>query len=121
MTKTQFAKSSKARRLGYLLIRHPATIFFGYASMFLYGMCFNPFKNHPRKHFDCLIALVVHVAISVALVMNFGWTTLILAQTVPHLITFAIGSYLFYAQHNFPTVSFADKGGWAFEKAALES
>ena len=26
-----------------------------------------------------------------------------------------------YAQHNFPTVSFADKSGWTYEKAAMES
>jgi omega-6 fatty acid desaturase (delta-12 desaturase) len=33
----------------------------------------------------------------------------------------AIGSYLFYAQHNFPTVTFEDREGWTYEKAALES
>ena len=40
---------------------------------------------------------------------------------MPHLIAYAIGSYLFYAQHNFPGVSFNDKAGWTYEKAALES
>ena len=29
--------------------------------------------------------------------------------------------YLFYAQHNFPGVSFNDAAGWTYEKAALES
>ena len=33
----------------------------------------------------------------------------------------AIGTYLFYAQHNFPDVSFADSGGWTYEKAAMDS
>jgi omega-6 fatty acid desaturase (delta-12 desaturase) len=28
---------------------------------------------------------------------------------------------LFYAQHNFPGVTFGDKNGWTFEKAAMES
>ena len=32
-----------------------------------------------------------------------------------------MGSYLFYAQHNFPDVSFNDSAGWTYEKAALES
>ena len=36
-------------------------------------------------------------------------------------IAYAIGTYLFYAQHNFPGVSFSDKLGWTHEKAALES
>jgi omega-6 fatty acid desaturase (delta-12 desaturase) len=89
--------------------------------MFLYGMCIGPFLNAPKKHWDCLIALLVHIAISVALVTFWGWGQLLLTQTLPHFITYAIGSYLFYAQHNFPGVSFNDKAGWTYEKAALES
>ncbi len=38
-----------------------------------------------------------------------------------HFIASAIGSYLFYAQHNFPDVAFNDNAGWTYEKAALES
>lgn len=121
MTKQQFQRAPAKQRFGYLATRHPATIFFGYATMFLYGMCLAPFLRRPGRHFDCLVALVVHGAISWALVHYFGWAALILCQIVPHLITFGIGSYLFYAQHNFPGVTFAASGGWAYEKAALES
>jgi len=121
MTRRQYEQSKPAKRLLYLTIRHPLTIGFGYVSMFLYGMCLGPFLRYPGKHFDCLVALVVHLAISVTLVLQFGWLALILAQTLPHLITFGIGSYLFYAQHNFPDVTFTDSAGWAYEKAALES
>jgi omega-6 fatty acid desaturase (delta-12 desaturase) len=32
-----------------------------------------------------------------------------------------MGAYLFYAQHNFPGVTFSDNKEWAYEKAALES
>jgi omega-6 fatty acid desaturase (delta-12 desaturase) len=46
---------------------------------------------------------------------------MLLALVSPHFIASAIGSYLFYAQHNFPGVSFSDKAGWTYEKAALES
>src|SRR5256885_741127 len=87
----------------------------------IYGMCINPFLNDPRKHFDCLIALLVHIGIGVTITLLFGWQALLLAQTIPHLIADAIGTYLFYAQHNFPDVSFSDKAGWTYEKAALES
>ncbi|HEY1847645.1 MAG TPA: fatty acid desaturase [Opitutaceae bacterium] len=121
MTKRQFDLSSKRKRFEYLAIRHPATIALGYVTMFLYGMCLAPLLREPKEHFDCLIALVVHALISVALVHYFGWAALILCQTVPHLITFGIGSYLFYAQHNFPGVEFSSSSGWAYEKAALES
>ena len=32
-----------------------------------------------------------------------------------------MGAYLFYAQHNFPGVTFSENNEWAYEKAALES
>lgn len=73
------------------------------------------------KYYDSLIALLVHIAIGVGLTLAWGWQGLLLTQTIPHLIASAIGSYLFYAQHNFPGVSFNDKAGWTYEKAAMES
>jgi len=121
MTKTQFLKSSPGKRFEYLFIRHPATILFGYLFMFVYGMCINPFLNDKKKHWDCLAALVLHIAIGVTITYFFGWQAMIFAQTIPHLIAHAIGSYLFYAQHNFPQVSYSESGGWTYEKAALES
>jgi omega-6 fatty acid desaturase (delta-12 desaturase) len=121
MTKDQYLKSSPGDRFYYLFVRHPLTILFGYIFMFIYGMCLNPFFNHPRKHYDCMIALVVHGAISAALLIFGGWQALVLTQIIPHFITYAIGSYLFYAQHNFPGVSFSDHAGWTYEKAAMES
>jgi omega-6 fatty acid desaturase (delta-12 desaturase) len=121
MTKAQFLKSSKAERFGYLFARHPLTILFGYLFMFVFGMCINPFRNDPRKHWDCLAALVLHILIAGVIVYFFGWMAMLYAQTIPHFIAYAIGSYLFYAQHNFPGVSFEDRGGWTYEKAALES
>lgn len=121
MTADQFEKTPPGKRFAYLFIRHPLTIACGYAFMFLYGMCVNPFLNHPRKHFDCLIALIVHIAIGIALFRFGGWAALLLVQTLPSLIAYGIGSYYFYAQHNFPGVSFHDRDGWTYEKAALES
>jgi omega-6 fatty acid desaturase (delta-12 desaturase) len=121
MTKTQFEKSSFKERTMYLFQRHPLTLLFGYLTVFVIGMCIVPFFNHPRKQWDCLLALLVHVAIGSALVITWGWQQLLLTQTIPHFIMYALGSYLFYAQHTFPGVSFNDKAGWTYEKAALES
>jgi omega-6 fatty acid desaturase (delta-12 desaturase) len=121
MTKRQFEQSSRGQRFAYLAIRHPVTIGLGYVSMFLYGMCLAPFLRGPKQHPDCLVALLVHAAIAVALVHYFGWATFLLGQTLPALICYGIGSYLFYAQHNFPGVTFTTSAGWAYEKAALES
>ncbi len=121
MTKNNFMKSSPGKRSLYLFVRHPLTILFGYVFVFLFGMVIYPFFNHPKKHFDCLIAFIVHVAIGVALVWFGGWQALLLTLVIPLFIASAIGAYLFYAQHNFPGVTFYDNEGWAYEKAALES
>lgn len=121
MTKDQFFRSPPSKRFVYLFIRHPLTILFGYIFMFIFGMCINPFRNDPVKHLDCLFSLLLHLTISVLLVIYCGWTGLLLSQTIPQFIACAIGSYLFYAQHNFPGVSFNDRAGWTYEKAALES
>jgi omega-6 fatty acid desaturase (delta-12 desaturase) len=121
MTRAEYLRSTRSTRFKYLFMRHPLTILFGYLFAFLWGMCVYPFINQPREHRDCLVAVVVHAGIAVTLVYFFGWTAWVLAQVLPHFLACAIGTYLFYAQHNFPTVSFYDRAGWAYEKAALES
>lgn len=121
MTKEQFAKTPGADRFKYLFMRHPLTMLFGYLFVFLLGMVIYPFINSPRKHYDCLLALVLHLALGAALVMMFGWLALALTFAVPIFIACALGAYLFYAQHNFPGVTFKDKAGWTYEGAALES
>jgi acyl-lipid omega-6 desaturase (Delta-12 desaturase) len=121
MTKDQFLKSSKRERRQYLFTRHPLVILFGYVFVFLGGMCALPLLGEPREHFDCLIALLVHIVTGSLLTLFFGWPALLLTLIIPYFIAGAIGSYLFYAQHNFPGVSFNDAAGWTYEKAALES
>jgi len=121
MTKEQYRQSSSGVRRSYLFVRHPLTILFGYVFMFLFGMCLNPFLHYPRKHGDCLVAMVLHVAIAAALVHFGGWPALLLTLVIPFVISYAVATYFFYAQHNFPGVEFSDQGGWTYEKAAMES
>lgn len=70
---------------------------------------------------DCLVALVAHVSIAALLLGFLGWQGWLFTQVIPHFVASAMGSYLFYAQHNFPSVTFADKDGWTYERAALDS
>jgi omega-6 fatty acid desaturase (delta-12 desaturase) len=121
MTKSAFLKSPASVRFKYLFMRHPLTILFGYVFVFLFGMCIGPFLNDPKEHRDSLVAMLVHIAIGAALTWFWGWQALILTQTIPHFIAYAIGSYLFYAQHNFSGVRFAERAGWTYNNAALES
>ncbi len=121
MTKEQYQTTGGGDRLHYLFMRHPLTILLGYVTVFLFGMVILPFFSSPRRNFDSVPALLLHLGLGVALVIWFGWLALGLTLLVPFLIAGALGYYLFYAQHNFPGVVFKDKGGWTFEGAALES
>ncbi len=121
MTKEQYAKASKGMRFKYLFMRHPLTILFGYVFVFQYGMCIYPSFTKPREHYDGFLAFAGHLLLAVAVTWFLGWPALFLTLIFPHFVASAIGSYLFYAQHNFPAVSFSDKGGWTYDKAALES
>jgi omega-6 fatty acid desaturase (delta-12 desaturase) len=121
MTSEQYLRAPKATRFRYLFMRHPLTILFGYVFVFMYGMCLYPGATKLRQHYDGLLAFLVHVALAVTITWLFGWPALLLTVIFPHFIASAIGSYLFYAQHNFPTVTFSDNAGWTYDKAALES
>jgi omega-6 fatty acid desaturase (delta-12 desaturase) len=121
MTTDQWVRTSSRDRAQYLFMRHPATILFGYVFIFLFGMCLAPFLNSPARHVDSLIALILHAAIAVGMFFVGGLSSLFLAMIIPSFIACAMGSYLFYAQHNFPGVIFQSKDGWTYERAALES
>jgi omega-6 fatty acid desaturase (delta-12 desaturase) len=121
MTRKKYLESTPAERKMYLATRHPLTMVFGYFTIFLMGMCINPFRSNPRKHWDSLAALIVHVTLYGVIAFYFGWITALLAMFVPAAISSAIGAYLFYAQHNFPGVTFLKNNGWTYEGAAMDS
>ncbi len=120
-TKQKYLQMSGTERFEYLATRHPLTIALGYFTMFIFGMCVASFISNQKKHWDSLLALVLHFSASVMIFIFLGWLTWLLLFFLPFLIAFATGSYLFYAQHNFPGVRFAGNNDWAYEKAAMES
>ncbi len=120
-TTEKFRQMSKSERFAYLATRHPVTIALGYFSMFIYGMCLSSFFSNPKKHFDGLLAPVLHISVSVFLFWLFGWQTWLCVFFLPFLVSLGFGSYLFYAQHNFPGVTFSTSTDWCYERAALES
>jgi omega-6 fatty acid desaturase (delta-12 desaturase) len=121
MTKKHFERLAGGKRFKYLFMRHPLTILCGYVFIFLFGMCVYPFCNSPSKHYDSLIAFIVHVVLATVVIVFLGVEAWILTMLVPYFIATAFGSYLFYAQHNFPGVTFSDNAGWTYEKAAMTS
>lgn len=121
MTTAAYAAAAWRTRLGYRLARHPLTILAGYVTTFAYGMCLRPLLLNPRQHADAAAALLVHGALVAALALAAPPGVLVLGLLLPVAVCTALGSYLFYAQHNFPAVKLPCPGGWDFAAAALES
>ena len=121
MTRERFRNSSEMDKIKYLLMRHPMTLLFGYVTVFFYSMSLLPAVTSPRRHWDACLAVLIHVGLATFLVLGYGWLAFILTMGIPFFVASAIGSYLFYAQHNFPGVILREKGGWTFEGAALDS
>jgi omega-6 fatty acid desaturase (delta-12 desaturase) len=119
ITKQKFLSGTERRQ--YLLIRHPITIALGYFSVFFFGMSIQSFISSPRRHWDSIIAVSLHVIISVLIFWLLGWLWWLLLILIPFMIASAMGAYLFYAQHNFPNVKFKDDIEWSYDHAALES
>ena len=121
VTKEKYLASPRGERTAYMFIRHPAIIGLGYIFMFLYGMCIRSMVSNTGKHWDSIVALVFHFAIGTGIYLLAGWTGLVFGFFLPFVIALGLGSYLFYAQHNFPDVKFAEKDGWTYHDAALSS
>lgn len=121
MTKQKFLDATKMERLVYLSIRHPINMFFAYFTTFMYGMCIQSFLSNPRRHWDSLLVLIIHFGIAIFLFIHFGWLIWFLTFFLPFFLSHMLGSYLFYAQHNFPGVVFRSNVDWTYADAALES
>lgn len=120
MTTQRYETASKGERLAYAASRHPLTIVMGYFTVFLYGMCVRSFVVNPVKHYDSALAIVLHVSLAVGLAL-IGLDILLLGLVFPVLVGSAVGSYLFYAQHNYPGVQLRTRTEWSFVFAALNS
>ena len=121
MTVEMWRRAPRAKRVAYAIARHPLNIVFGYLTIFLFGMCVSSFLRDPKENWDSAVAVVVHAALVAALTILFGPGVAITALVLPLAIACAAGSYLFYAQHNFPGIHIQPRQSWTFARAALES
>jgi omega-6 fatty acid desaturase (delta-12 desaturase) len=120
MTTAAYRKTSPAVRFFYILSRHPLTILFGYLTVFFYGFCLLPIWQNPRRHLDAVLSVGLHVGLVVVLAL-IRPDVMLLAVVLPWFVACAIGSYLFYAQHNFPGVRLRQGDDWDYVVAALRS
>jgi omega-6 fatty acid desaturase (delta-12 desaturase) len=114
-------KLSPSDRRDYRIARSPITMLFGYFTVFILGMCISPFRRNPRQHLDGLLSLIVHFATMAVIGMVFGWTAAFLGVMLPMIVACSSGSYLFYAQHNFPSMKLKNRQDWEYSFAALNS
>ena len=121
LTLEKFNRSKKREQIAYLFVRHPLTILLGYFFTFMWGMCIYPLLTGFTKHIDSLFALFFNFLLQLSVIYYLGWSTWVMFSLIPHLISGALGAYLFYVQHNFPAVYFATADGWTYEGSALES
>jgi acyl-lipid omega-6 desaturase (Delta-12 desaturase) len=121
ISKKRFLTLTKKEKQIYLVNRHPITILLGYLTLFIYWLNLKSFFQSPGKHLDSLLAIVLH-GTGAFLVWNyFGLTGLMLSWIFPFLLSFGMGSYLFYCQHNFPGATFKENQDWSYDNAALSS
>jgi omega-6 fatty acid desaturase (delta-12 desaturase) len=109
------------QRLAYRFVRNPLTMLFGYFFMFVLGMCLSPFRRQPRQHLDGVLSLVFQWSLAALAGWAFGWQVAVLGVLLPDVVATAAGSYLFYAQHNFPGMQVRGRREWEYTFAALHS
>ncbi len=121
VTKEKYLSFTKDEKKIYRFIRNPFTILFGYIFAFLYGMCIQSLLKSASKHIDSAVSIVFHYSIGFSIYYFFGIENFLIGFLLPSFISSAMGSYLFYAQHNFPETSFEEKEGWTYVNAAMQS
>lgn len=121
LSKVEFQGLKKQEKLKYLAARHPLTILFGYITLFILDFNVKSIVISPKKHWDSLVALMIHAAIAITIYSFGGLSALFFTWIIPFALANGVGAYLFYAQHNFPDATFKSNAEWDYTKAALDS
>jgi len=121
ISKQQYLDLNKNEQFLYLANRHPLTVIFGHLTLFIYWLNVKSFMQSPRKHMDSLAALLIHFTSALVIWYYLGSLTFVLSWLLPFFFAFAMGSYLFYSQHNFPGAQFRENQDWKYDQAALTS
>ena len=121
MTRAEYERASRARRIGYRLYRNPLLMLLaGPALVFLFERRF-PQRGMSRRVLASVLAtnlaLGAWVAAWSALV---GWPTYLLVQGTTLVAGGAIAAWMLYIQHQYEGTYYEATGDWRFELAALQ-
>ena len=121
MTRTEYERSPKAKRLCYRLYRNPVVLL-GLGAFFNFLLRFRlPARKATRKELMSVLLtnlLILGVALSAA--WGIGWRAYLIIQLPVIWTAGAAGIWLFYVQHQFEGVYWARKRDWDALRAALE-
>lgn len=121
VTKRLWRRMTPKQKLLYRASRHPLMVFGGYFTVFLIGMAISPFRRDPKNHWGGPIALALHFGLFGGVwALTNVWTALCLI-IIPHIVALGLGSFLFFAQHNFPDCKLRGRADWDYTFAALNS
>ncbi|PTL81752.1 fatty acid desaturase [Vitiosangium sp. GDMCC 1.1324] len=120
-TTDMWRAASTRQRLAYVVERHPLTLLFGYITAFLLSLCLVSFVRDPRRYWTSGLAVLVHIALSVLVWVAFGPAVYFFAFLGPLFVGYALGAYLFYAQHNFPEIEISSEDEWTHAGSALDA
>ena len=120
-TVRMWRRMTKGQRLAYRFIRSPLNMLMAYVTMFMIGMCIQPFLRNPSMHWQGPFALALHAGLVAGLWWFFGPLMPLFVLVIPLAIACTSGAFLFYVQHNFPECQLADRAGWNYHAAALSS
>jgi len=101
------------------IVRHPLTILGGLFTTFFVGFCWAAWRRDPKQHPLAPVSGVLWIGALILLAWLTSPLQAFLVWFLPAAIHSALGSYLFYAQHNFPGIELRGRREWEYTHAAL--
>lgn len=111
---------SPGERRQLRLVRSPASMIGGLFTTFVIGMCVLPWRRSPEAHRMAPVAGVVWWSVLALVAWVFGVKQAFFLILLPAFVWSSVGSYLFYAQHNFPGAELRGRRDWDYTHAALK-
>lgn len=121
VTTDMWKEMNASQRFWYTFARHPLTILFGYFTIFIGGMCVSAFLREPKTHWQGIGAMLLHFAVLGGVGSLLGVKAAFFGVFLPLFVACALGGYLFYVQHNFPTAEIRARQDWTYHHAALRA
>ena len=118
LTTGMLARTSDRQWRRYRTMRHPLTMACGMLTVFIGGMIVAAAVRDPRRHWLGLLGVLVYAGAVVAVWLTAGWAIAVGTLLVPYAVAMALGSYLFYAQHNCPGMQVRRREDWSHVDAA---